>query len=467
MSNLKYACFMPHPPIILPEVGGRETDKCRDTIDAMGQVAGRLVDADPDTVVIITPHGNVFQDAVALTAVDRLQGDMGQFRAPMVKFDYPNETRLASELRDKCSEKGIAVAFIDEELAGDYGLNLSLDHGVMVPLYYLKKAGFNGSLVVVAMGFLPPLELYTFGMALQQAGESADSNVAVVASGDLSHRLTPGAPAGFSPRGEKFDRELREALEQGAVEKIVHLPRAFVEEAGECGLRPLIMLLGCLDGYKIQPQVISYQGPFGVGYLVAELFRGGNKGESLISKLKSYQEETMTKVRKNEHAIVRLARETLEGFIRHGKVIEPDFKLPEGFPQRAGVFVSLKKHGQLRGCIGTVEPTRDSLTEEVMHNALGAGLRDPRFHPVEEHELPEITYSVDILHPPEEIESIDELDPKEYGVIVTSGSRSGLLLPNLEGIDTPKEQVRIAMHKGGIRPGEKYQLKRFKVDRYQ
>ncbi|MBO8169427.1 MAG: AmmeMemoRadiSam system protein A [Thermoanaerobacteraceae bacterium] len=466
MENLQYACLMPHPPIVVPEVGGRETAKCRQTAEGMTRVAEKLVAGRPDTLVVITPHGTVFQDGIAITAVDQLQGNLGAFHAPDVSFSYKNDLSFVNDLQEHCQSQGITTALLDERLARQYQVDTALDHGVMVPLYYIKKAGFKGSLVVVAMGLLPNVELYSFGIALQETIVGGNKRVAVVASGDMSHRLTPDAPAGFNPRGKEFDAAIRQALASGDVWRVVNMPRGLAEEAGECGLRPLIMLLGCLDGYRLQSEVVSYEGPFGVGYLVAELMPEGNKGDSLLAAFKEHLDRVMAETRKNEHEVVRLAREALEGFVRHGKVIEPDYRLSEELPDRAGVFVSLKKHGQLRGCIGTTQPTRDSLAEEVMYNALSAGLRDPRFPPVTAEELDEITYSVDILHPPEKVADKSELDPKEYGVIVRAGNRSGLLLPNLEGIDTVEEQLSIALKKAGIDPDENYEIERFRVDRY-
>ena len=133
---------------------------------------------------------------------------------------------------------------------------------------------------------------------------------------------------------------------------------------------------------------------------------------------------------------------------------------------RSGVFVSLKEDSMLRGCIGTIEPTKENIAMEIIRNAVSAGVEDPRFLPVEESELDKIVYSVDVLRKPENIDSIEELDVKKYGVIVSKGMRRGLLLPNLEGIETPEEQVNIALKKAGISPDESYSMERFKVERH-
>ncbi len=161
-----------------------------------------------------------------------------------------------------------------------------------------------------------------------------------------------------------------------------------------------------------------------------------------------------------------LARRTLEFYLKEGSLPEIPGSLPAEYYSRAGVFVSLKKDGQLRGCIGTVEPVRDNLAEEIAFNAVSAAVRDPRFAPVDIEELPSLSVTVDVLGPMERISSEDELDPQQYGVLVRSGSRSGLLLPNLEGVNTVKEQLDIARRKAGIMPGQTANLYRFKVTRY-
>lgn len=164
---------------------------------------------------------------------------------------------------------------------------------------------------------------------------------------------------------------------------------------------------------------------------------------------------------------VRLARQSLTYYLEHGQLMDKPVQLPEVLQGKAGVFVSFKKAGQLRGCIGTFAPTQPTIAEEIIQNAVSAGTEDPRFSPIKLSELVQLEISVDVLEPPEQIESIEDLEPKTYGVIVRKGRRSGLLLPDLEGVDTVTEQVSIAMQKAGIRPEEEIDLYRFTVSRYK
>lgn len=167
-----------------------------------------------------------------------------------------------------------------------------------------------------------------------------------------------------------------------------------------------------------------------------------------------------------EHSLVALARKTIEHYIRDGEVIDPPEELTPEMRKRAGVFVSLHRGGQLRGCIGTIEPVRANVAQEIIANAISSATRDPRFPPLTAEELSDLEISVDVLTEPEPISSIRELDPKVYGVIVESGSRRGLLLPDLEGVDTAEQQVAIALRKAWISATEPYRMYRFRVVRY-
>lgn len=168
------------------------------------------------------------------------------------------------------------------------------------------------------------------------------------------------------------------------------------------------------------------------------------------------------------HPIVRLAKKTIEEFIRTRKKIAPDeSELGELAGKKAGVFVCVKKHGELRGCIGTIMPTKDSVARETIDNAISAATCDTRFLPVTPDELPDITYSVDVLTTPEPVSDLSELDPKRYGVIVSAKGRRGLLLPDLEGVDTVERQIQISMMKAGISEGEPISVERFEVIRYK
>lgn len=467
---MEFVAFFPHPPIVINEVGGKESLKVAATAKAMEALAGEIERAAPDLLVTISPHGHVFSDAISITALNPLQGDLARFGAPEIKVEFSLDHQALEAVLEKCGGTIYCAALYAEDIK-KYGLERGLDHGLVVPLSIIARKGWQGRLLPLNIGLLPYEELYNFGILLGQALDSLGKGWVLLISGDLSHRLLPGAPAGYSPRGAVFDEIIRQCVREGDVKRVFNLEPDLVEEAGECGLRPLVMGLGVLDGYEIEGEELSYEGPFGVGYLVARLKRGKKQADrKLGDDLFLERENKLKDSRSRESYLVRLARLSIGHYLSTGNFLkappEPSKEDRDLLAGKAGAFVSLKKFGQLRGCIGTIEPTRDDLGQEVIHNAVSAALHDPRFEPLKSEEMDQLNVSVDVLGQPEKISTLDELDTAVYGVIVSKGGRRGLLLPDLPGIDTPAEQVRIAREKAGIGPDEAVVLERFKVTRY-
>lgn len=460
------SCYlMPHPPIMVPEVGKSQSKIVQDSIESAETIGKEIKDLSPDTVIVISPHGPVFQDAICLYDFP-LKGSLAGFRAPEINLEYETDDKLKEEILSLSKAEKIPVVTSKTVYLERFGFPRELDHGVLVPLYFIDKYTSNFNLIAMAFGMLPYEELYAFGKLLQKAVENTKKNVVIIASGDLSHRLTPDAPAGYSPEGKIFDEKLVAHLKCWDLKSLYNLESSLVEKAGECGLRSIWIMAGSLDGRKVKPKILSYEGPFGVGYCVAK-FEPDRRDESFIKKLDAEYSKNIKDIREQEDPYVKLARTTLESYVRDEKLPELSTSLPKVMlSERAGVFVTIKKRGQLRGCIGTFLPTKENIAEEIQKNAISAGCEDPRFPPIRKEELCELVYSVDVLSKPEPVTSLDQLDPKKYGVIVKKGFRRGLLLPNLEGVDTVKEQISIALQKAGISSEEKYEIERFEVKRY-
>ena len=323
-------------------------------------------------------------------------------------------------------------------------------------------------MVALGYSFLPNEDHVRFGQCIRQAIERVGRPVAFIASGDLSHRLKLEAPAGYNPQAHLFDEEVVYAIRSGATERIVDLDRELRRMAGECGYRSMLVAIGVAHELEPSCEVISYEAPFGVGYLVAQLLNAGSAAGSADIPSAQRAARAQSVVSQTGAELPALARAVVETFVKEGKVISTPAEPSELLTQRAGCFVSIKtRAGELRGCIGTIEPAKNTLAEEVILNAISAATRDPRFAPVREDELPGLKYSVDVLSPPEPVK-LDDLDPKVYGVIVEdkNGVRRGLLLPNLRGIETTAKQVEIASRKAGITAGDEIKLWRFRADRY-
>lgn len=456
------AFLVPHPPIILPEIGRGEEKKIQKTIGAYREAAHRAAELRPETVVLTSPHATAYSDYFHISPGETARGDFARFGAPEVVLSARYDAALAEKISEIAAERGLPAGTQGERDA-------ALDHGTLIPLRFLQEAFSGFRIVRIGLSGLSPVEHYRLGKCIAQAAGALGRRVVFVASGDLSHRLKEDGPYGFAPQGPEFDSRVTKAMAEGDFLELLTFAPALCERAGECGLRSFQIMAGALDGLAVRPELLSYEGPFGVGYGVAAFaVEGADDARRFDLLLEAGERARLEAARAGEDACVRLARLSLETYVKTGRYA----KLPPDLPQellgrRAGAFVSLKKFGRLRGCIGTVDAQTPSLAEEILENAVSAGTRDPRFPRVTREELPELSYSVDVLGEPEKINSAAELDVKRYGVIVRSGSRRGLLLPDLEGVDTPEEQLAIAMRKGRIRQGEPVTLERFEVVRHK
>jgi AmmeMemoRadiSam system protein A/AmmeMemoRadiSam system protein B len=455
------AFMVPHPPLIIPEIGRGEEKKIQDTIDAYHEVGRRIGALRPDTIVLISPHQIMYADYFHISPGKSGKGDFGQFRAGQVEMKVTYDTEFAENL-GKLAEAG-------EIPAGTLGeRDRRLDHGTMVPLYFVNPYWTGYKLVRVGLSGLALTMHYELGQRIKETAEVLGRNTVVIASGDLSHRLSAAGPYGYKEEGPEYDRRIMDVMGSGDFGKLLEFPEDFCEKAGECGHRSFTMMAGALDRTGVGAERLSYEGPFGVGYgICAYEICGKDLTRNLKDRYEEKEKRRIMERRAKEDAYVQLARRTIEEYVRTGRRIA----VPEGLPKemyenRAGVFVSIKKEGRLRGCIGTIQAVRGSIAEEIIENAVSASSKDPRFSPIEPKELDTLSISVDVLGDTEEIESSDQLDVRRYGVVVTKGYRRGLLLPNLDGVDTVEEQIAIAKQKAGIKEQEEVRLERFEVIRH-
>ncbi len=262
MSRISFASISPHPPIIIPTIGQENLSQVQSTIKALEKVAQDLKKAQPDTIVIISPHGPVATDSFVIQNAQEFSGGFSQFGDFKTKMSFSGDQELIKAICKEAQKQSIPTSLLSES---------TLDHGCLVPLYYLTKNLPKVKLVPMAFSYLDYETHFKFGKIINETIEQCSKKtIGIIASGDLSHRLTPDAPAGYSVRGKEFDKKLVELLKKGDVKGILNMEPNLVEEAGECGLRSIIILLGTLDGLKYKTQILSYEGPFGVGYMVAE-----------------------------------------------------------------------------------------------------------------------------------------------------------------------------------------------------
>lgn len=456
------AIITPHPPVLLPEVGGGREREIAATDRAMRTAAETVAAWQPDVIIVSSPHTILYRDYFHIAPGDGAVGDMGRFGAPEVRIQASYDTLLREEIIRRAEAEGLHAGTLGQR-------DPELDHGVLIPLYYLRKAGVRCPIVRMGLSGFSPLDHYRLGKCVQDAVNALGRRAVFLASGDLSHKLKADGPYGCAPEGPQFDDAVTRTMASGDFLEFLTIDPALCERAAECGLRSFQMMAGALDGLAVEPQLLSHEGTFGVGYAIA-LFPVTGRNDSRCYE-KDYllaKNDRLATRKANEGPWVKLARRSLETYVKTGQRLT---SLPEDLPtemttQQAGAFVSLHKNGQLRGCIGTIAPTCENLAWEIVQNAVSACSRDPRFSPVRPDELDELEYSVDVLGAPEPVDSPAALDPKTYGVIVSCGGRRGLLLPDLDGVDSVEAQLSIALQKGGIRENEPYKIERFKVVRH-
>lgn len=457
------AVAVPHPPIILPEVGRGEEQKISETIEAYKEISRRIVELNPETIIITSPHSIMYADYFHISPGIEASGDMAQFRAGQVKLSINYDTDFVKRLSTEAMAQDVAAGTLGERTP-------SLDHGTMIPLYFLEKAGLDFDRVKflrIGLSGMSNAVHYKFGQIISRVADELGRKIFLVASGDLSHKLK-GSHYGTVPEGEQFDSQVMDNLGGANFLQLLTMDDKLCSRAAECGLRSFWIMAGALDKLNVRAEKLSYQGTFGVGYGIVYFNVGGEDStRDFANQLEKFKQYELIKRKSKEDAFVRLARYSLETFVKTHKPATLPEDLPEELTnRRAGAFVSLHKDGNLRGCIGTIMATQNTLAEEILQNAISACSKDPRFEPVTVNELDDLEYSVDVLGEPERIFDTKALDVKRYGVIVENGGRRGLLLPDLEGIDTVEEQIAIAKRKAGIRPDEKVSLWRFEVVRH-
>lgn len=452
--------IVPHPPLIIPDIGKGQEKKIHKTVEAYHKVAKDIAKLKPDTIIISSPHATMYADYFHISPRDNAYGDFRNFGAEDVRIEIKYDHNLRLDIANACKANGIPAGMMGEKQA-------ELDHGTLIPLYFITRYYHDFKMIRISPSGLPMIDHYTLGKLISSVIPE-DVTAVWVASGDLSHKLKEDGPYGLAKEGIEFDEKINRIIKNGEFMDILSLNPDFCYKAAECGLGSITMMLGTLDEHEVVTKILSYENIFGVGYMVAEIEKLGidTSRKFASAYLKKFASQLEFK-RQAEDPYVKLARMSLEYYVTHHAPMPiPDEIEPELLKKRAGAFVSLHIDGHLRGCIGTIRPTEESIAEEIIQNAISAGSKDYRFNEVKASELDKIDYSVDELKTPETISSIEDLDVKRYGLIVQSGYKSGVLLPNIDGVDTVEDQIRIAKRKAGIDDDETFSMQRFEVIRH-
>lgn len=442
--------MVPHPPMAIPEIGGDEIKIIPETIKSYEEIARDIAALKPETIILSSPHQTLYGDYFHISPGRMAKGDFSRFGAGDVRINADYDDELVKKISNICDRTGFPAGTMGER-------SPSLDHGTMVPLYFVNKYYNNYKLVRIGLSGLSLEAHYSLGRIIAQAVQQLNRKAVFVASGDLSHCQKETGPYGFSPEGPKYDKQLMDVMSRGAFEELLSFDEELLEKSQECGHRSFIIMAGAFHNTKYDSKTLSHENITGVGY-----------GFGIYHKLnKESKMDSNVKIPRSKDPYVALAQYTIETCISTGTVPDIPNDVPgELLNKKAGAFVSIHENGLLRGCIGTITATRANLASEIIHNAISASTEDPRFKPIVKDELPSLEINVDVLGDAEEISSPEELDVKRYGVIVQNGMRRGLLLPDLDGVDTVDEQIAIACQKAGISSDEPITLKRFEVVRH-
>ena len=444
MASPVFACVAPHPPIIVPAVGRGREKEASATIAAMDALHDALRDASPELLLIICPHGPIERDRFGVLT-GPLRGDLSYFGAGSERFALKTDRDFVAALLTEAEHRGIPIHPLDR-----WNPN---DHSAWVPLHYLQGAAPDTPVVTIAVSLLRPHDHYALGQAIAAVIAHSDKRVAIIASADGSHALKAEGPYGFNPAGPRWEDAFQHALADWDPDTVLGFDEVFRREAAEDSVPSVAMLMGALSLDDVQPQIIAAEAPWGVGYTTA---------------LIDIQPRAAGRETSPAPGIVRLARAAVEAYVRDGIYLSDDqVHDPRWLERRGATFVSIfNTADELRGCIGTTTPRQASLAAEVIHNAIAAASADPRFSPVVPDELDQLRYKVDLLSPPERVYNESQLDARRYGVVVENGQQRGVLLPNLDGVETPAQQVEIARQKAAIAPRDTATLYRFEVTRY-
>ncbi|HEX74626.1 MAG TPA: MEMO1 family protein [Dehalococcoidia bacterium] len=337
------------------------------------------------------------------------------------------------------SELGKSILATSSYLQEDYAAH-QYEHSIEVQIPFLQYFKPDIKLVPIILAYSSGAVYKEIGREIAKAIKDLNKEVVIIASSDMTH---------YEPQ-ESAQRKDMQAIEAILDLNEDELLRRIDElDISMCGYAPTVSLISAAKE---------------LGATSAELVKYQTSGDTTgdYSAVVGYAGIII----KEMSAVVKLAKKTIETYVKEGKTPQPEELTPE-MRGRTGVFVSIHKFGALRGCIGTIEPNEKNVAEEIIKNAISSATRDPRFPPIAPTELKDLDYSVDVLTTPEPIDRQDQLDPKKYGVIVEAGMRRGLLLPDLEGVDSVDYQIDICRQKGDIAPDEPIKLYRFEVKRYK
>lgn len=308
--------MVPHPPLIIPDVGRGEEKKIQKTIDAYQRAAEMVGRLQPETIVLLSPHQTMYADYFHISPGQGARGDFGQFRARRVSMEVSYDTEFVRALCKAAEEAGLQAGTLGER-------ERNLDHGTMVPLYFVNQYWTGYRLVRVGLSGLSLASHYRLGQCIRAAAQDLGRNVVVIASGDLSHKLKEDGPYGYHEEGPAYDARIMDVMGRGAFGELLEFSEDFCEKAAECGHRSFTIMAGAFDRTGVEAERLSYEGPFGVGYGICTYRPTGDDGtRNFLEQYEEKERRKLLALREREDPYVRLARYTIESFLGTGQLPE-------------------------------------------------------------------------------------------------------------------------------------------------
>lgn len=454
--------LMPHPACAIPQVGKGDEDIIFRTVNSMEKAASRIAELKPDTIVMISAHSEAYSDYFQISDGDVAIGSLAKYDAYDITFRNYYDREFVRSLCALCHSEGISAG-IDAENRH------YLDHGTMIPLYFINKKYRAYNLVRLGVSGLPLIEHYKLGTIIKKVANQLGKRVVVVASGDLSHCLTKDAPYGYNVVGEKYDTRFNKMVSTSNFIDLFSFPEEMLEDSKQCSHRVMTIMAGAFDKSSVTSSIYSYEGQLGTGLTVAEFTVKENDDSRAFGDIYLNKElVNVAKKKENEDKYVSLARNAIETYISTGKKLKMPSNLPpEMLEGQKGVFITIKEKGALRGCLGSAKGLTRNVANEIVTNAMKAATEDPRFNPIKKEDLDFITIHVSVITNLMEVKSVTDLNPEVYGLVVENDGKHATLLPGLSTVHTSAEQLALAKRKAGIMQDDKCRLYRFTIDKHE
>ena len=457
------AAFMvPHPIFAIPEVGNGKEKELSATVASFNLVAKKIAQIQPDTIIWISPHAESYADFFQIADGEVAVGSFKDYGAPQVSFRMLYDKILAREISQECKINKLKGGI-------ENGTEESLDHGTMVPLYFINREFRDFLNVRVGVSGQSLAEHYRFGQIIRSSIDKLGRKAVIVASGDLSHCQSKEGAYGYRPEGAIYDEQIMKTMSKMNFGELLSFDRTLMGEAVQCGHGAFTILAGCLDRYDLDCLRLSYEAPFGTGYgFCCYTPKGDNQSRAFLNLYQEREKLLAREKRENADNYVKLAREAIETYLKTKKPLKVTPLINNRIgDRREGVFVTIHHNGELRGCIGTIKPKKKTLAEEIIANAIGAAFGDERFEPVTEEDLDSLIITVDVVVDLIPILSVEDLDSQIYGVMVEADNKHAVVLPKLPGVVTPEKQIEICKRKAGIPINEDVDLYRFNTEHHQ